>query len=114
VISRTSVISRDYRNFRLAKARMSWILQAHLQAFLALDELRVLVALFREINNVHPVALIVQSGSGRDVLCLRRAQGDSIRIRLPLHAVALQFRVSQQWIHSICSWCDLVASRVPV
>jgi len=66
----------------------TWILQAHLQAFLALDELRVLVALFREINNVHPVALIVQGGSRRDVLCLRRAQGDSIRVRLPLHAVA--------------------------
>lgn len=43
----------------------------HLQAFLASDELRVPVVLPREIDNVHPVTLIVQGCSGSDVLRLR-------------------------------------------
>lgn len=90
------------------------ILRIHLQAFLAFDELRVLV-LSRKIHNVHPVALFVQSGSGSDILRLRGAQGDDFRgIRLSFHTVALEFRVAQQRVHAITSRRYLVTSRIPV
>lgn len=85
----------------------------HSQAFLAFDELRVLV-LSRKINNVHPVALFVQSGLGSDILRSRRAQGDDFRIRLSFHTVALKFRVAQQRVHAITSRRYLVTSRIPV
>lgn len=86
---------------------------SHLQALFAPDELRVLVVLLGNVDDVHPVALIVQGGSRSDELELRGAQGDHVRIGLPLGAIALELAVAQQRIRSIAARRYLAALRIP-
>lgn len=62
-------------------------LKCHLHANFTLNELRVF-GLFLDIDDKHPISLIVQCRSGDNELRARRAYRDSVRTRLSLRPIS--------------------------
>lgn len=66
-----------------------------LRAFFTPYYLRIFLIHIFKIHYIHPVSLIIQSCSRRDILCLGWTKWDRIRIGLPFSTPLTQFAVFQ-------------------